>query len=385
MPENTKYLGFIGGSGLEDLMSEDSEFQNVKRIHNIFTPYGRISELQVGELEGNKVYFISRHGRGREYSPNEAPYKAYLWLFANLKIIDPFLNEVNGIPELQQKDYQLQFPSVVGEKGVDLRENNELNFKLAADTEKTKADHVFAFSATGSFDEKIKLGNFVLIDSISRGLGNGPQPLPYKDMPHPVPEIAMNKKGIEFLAKIGDSLGLEMRHGPYILNTWSEAFETGMEVALFQAVPRLYEALILFVDDLKNGNLVGKAIYHTVNFGARGGLDRFYKRLKFPGFKYLTSHGMQAGMTAHDAILGTQFGLNFNTIACPVNWGVGMDPEDFGRPITPYLRQTLEKMHVDFDVVNHELTTKVMEAYAPHIKRFAAEIVKNYNSFNPSA
>lgn len=379
MGEIDTYLGFIGGSGLESLISEEERFRNIKTMHNIFTPYGRISELQIGEIDNKKVYFISRHGRNREYSPNEVPYKAYLWLFANLKIVDPFLYEKNGIVELQQKDYQIRFPHTVGERGVDLREIDELNFKAISEVQDKMADHVFAFSATGSFDETVPLGAFVVIDSVSRGKGDGPMPLPYPDMPHPVPEISFEKGGIDFLKKIGASIGLDIRQGPYVLNTWSEAFESAREVAEFQAVPRAYAAMYKVIESFRNGKFPARAIYRFLNYVSDGALETFYNEINFPGSEHLTAAGMQAGMTAHDAILGTQLGLKFNTIACPVNWGVGMDSNKFGRPITAYLKKTLDEMEVDFNKVDHNLTTHVMKAYGPHIKRFVGEIIRNYN------
>ena len=117
----TAHIGFIGGSGLEELISKEDGFEDVKSYYNIFTPEGRISKLDVGTKDGKKVYFISRHGRDREYSPNNVPYNAYMWLFANAKRIEPFLNEKEGIPELFNASYLKKFPHLKDEKGIDLR------------------------------------------------------------------------------------------------------------------------------------------------------------------------------------------------------------------------------------------------------------------------
>ncbi len=93
MGKITSHIGFIGGSGLEQLIDEDDGYRDVKTYNNIVTPYGIISQVQAGTLGSKRVYFISRHGREREYSPNEAPYNAYLWFFANVKIIETFMND----------------------------------------------------------------------------------------------------------------------------------------------------------------------------------------------------------------------------------------------------------------------------------------------------
>jgi len=48
---------------------DEKRIENVRTYHNIITPYGRVSKLQIGEKGDKKVLFISRHGRNREYSP----------------------------------------------------------------------------------------------------------------------------------------------------------------------------------------------------------------------------------------------------------------------------------------------------------------------------
>ncbi|HVA62837.1 MAG TPA: hypothetical protein VNF74_03855, partial [Terriglobales bacterium] len=68
-------IGIIGGSGLYAMpgLSEVEE-------RTIETPYGAPSDaLVVGRLEGARVAFLSRHGRGHRLSPTEVPYRANVY------------------------------------------------------------------------------------------------------------------------------------------------------------------------------------------------------------------------------------------------------------------------------------------------------------------
>lgn len=65
-------LGIVGGSGLYQL----SGLQSAQRVR-VDTPFGRPSdELVLGELAGNPIAFLSRHGAGHRLSPSEVPYAA---------------------------------------------------------------------------------------------------------------------------------------------------------------------------------------------------------------------------------------------------------------------------------------------------------------------
>ena len=72
--ENVK-VGVIGGSGLyeiEGLIDTEQVFPD--------TPYGKPSdEIMVGVLEGVRVAFLPRHGRGHRISPSELPARANVW------------------------------------------------------------------------------------------------------------------------------------------------------------------------------------------------------------------------------------------------------------------------------------------------------------------
>ena len=65
-------IGIIGGSGLYQM----SGLTDTREIH-VKTPFGNPSDaIVVGTLEGRRVAFLARHGRGHLYSPSEINYRA---------------------------------------------------------------------------------------------------------------------------------------------------------------------------------------------------------------------------------------------------------------------------------------------------------------------
>ncbi len=68
-------LGILGGTGLY-------EIDGIKIIEEIFleTPFGKPSDaFIIGELGGNKIAFLSRHGRGHKILPYELNYRANIY------------------------------------------------------------------------------------------------------------------------------------------------------------------------------------------------------------------------------------------------------------------------------------------------------------------
>lgn len=78
MPNN--HLAIIGGTGLYQLDS----LQNVSE-HVIETPFGKPSAPIIeGEIHGQKVLFLPRHGRNHELLPHEVNYRANIWALKKL-------------------------------------------------------------------------------------------------------------------------------------------------------------------------------------------------------------------------------------------------------------------------------------------------------------
>ena len=65
-------LSIIGGSGLYDI-----EGLNNKRWERVYSPFGEASdELLFGELDGQQMVFLPRHGRGHWIPPSEINFRA---------------------------------------------------------------------------------------------------------------------------------------------------------------------------------------------------------------------------------------------------------------------------------------------------------------------
>lgn len=75
-------IGIIGGSGLYQM----PELTDIEEIR-IDTPFGATSDaFIVGTLEGERVAFLPRHGRGHRFLPTEVPFRANIYAMKTLGI-----------------------------------------------------------------------------------------------------------------------------------------------------------------------------------------------------------------------------------------------------------------------------------------------------------
>lgn len=73
-------LGIIGGSGLYDIEG----ITNLKEV-KVQTPFGEPSDaFMVGELQGKRIAFLPRHGRGHRIMPSEINFRANIYGFKQL-------------------------------------------------------------------------------------------------------------------------------------------------------------------------------------------------------------------------------------------------------------------------------------------------------------
>ncbi len=73
-------IGIIGGSGLYSMPG----FTNQHEV-SVETPFGEPSDpFVLGELEGRKVAFLARHGRGHRILPSELNFRANIYAFKKL-------------------------------------------------------------------------------------------------------------------------------------------------------------------------------------------------------------------------------------------------------------------------------------------------------------
>ena len=75
-------IGVIGGSGLYDIEG----LRKVKELA-VKTPFGAPSDKVVlGELDGTRIAFLSRHGRGHRVNPSEINYRANIYALKSLGV-----------------------------------------------------------------------------------------------------------------------------------------------------------------------------------------------------------------------------------------------------------------------------------------------------------
>jgi 5'-methylthioadenosine phosphorylase len=80
--DNNPKIGIIGGSGLYKMEA----LQKIEERH-IDTPFGQPSDaFIIGTLDGTRVAFLPRHGRGHHLLPTELPYRANIYAMKSLGV-----------------------------------------------------------------------------------------------------------------------------------------------------------------------------------------------------------------------------------------------------------------------------------------------------------
>jgi len=94
-----RLIGIIGGSGLYKLPG----IEQVREVR-IATPFGKPSDAYVlGQVEGRRVAFLARHGRGHVISPSELNFRANIYGFKKLGV--ERILSVSAVGSLRE-DYQ---------------------------------------------------------------------------------------------------------------------------------------------------------------------------------------------------------------------------------------------------------------------------------------
>ena len=80
----SRVLGVIGGSGIYEINGlQDAKWQTVD------TPWGSPSDqILTGNINGVKMAFLPRHGRGHTLSPSTVPYRANIDALKRLGVSD---------------------------------------------------------------------------------------------------------------------------------------------------------------------------------------------------------------------------------------------------------------------------------------------------------
>jgi len=96
-------IGIIGGSGLYHMPG----VENVQEVY-LETPFGQPSEAYVlGSLEGRKVAFLARHGRGHRLLPSELNFRANIHGFKQLGVSR--IVSVSAVGSLKEEHKPLDF------------------------------------------------------------------------------------------------------------------------------------------------------------------------------------------------------------------------------------------------------------------------------------
>jgi 5'-methylthioadenosine phosphorylase len=90
-------LGVIGGSGLYQI----DGLSSVQEVR-ISTPFGEPSDaITVGNLEGTRVAFLPRHGKGHRISPTEIPARANIYALKSLGV--EWIISVSAVGSLKEE------------------------------------------------------------------------------------------------------------------------------------------------------------------------------------------------------------------------------------------------------------------------------------------
>ena len=96
-------IGIIGGSGLYSMPG----LSNVKEVR-VKTPFGAPSDAYVcGRLEGRKVAFLARHGRGHRILPSELNFRANIHGFKQLGVEG--IVSISAVGSLKEEHKPLDF------------------------------------------------------------------------------------------------------------------------------------------------------------------------------------------------------------------------------------------------------------------------------------
>ncbi len=99
-------IGIIGGSGLYDIPGLEE-----KRERQLDTPFGSPSDAYIlGRLEGKRVAFLARHGRGHRILPTELNFRANIYGFKMLGVKRLLSASAVGSLKLEHKPMDFVLP-----------------------------------------------------------------------------------------------------------------------------------------------------------------------------------------------------------------------------------------------------------------------------------
>jgi len=98
-------IGIIGGSGIDDPKILKKAQEKI-----IKTPYGQTSsKLIEGQIDGNKVVVLARHGKKHNIMPTKVPFRANLWALNKVGVTHIIATTACGSLKKEIKPGQLVF------------------------------------------------------------------------------------------------------------------------------------------------------------------------------------------------------------------------------------------------------------------------------------
>jgi 5'-methylthioadenosine phosphorylase len=113
-------IGIIGGSGLYAMPG----LSNVREL-SVDTPFGKPSDpLVLGDLEGRKVAFLARHGRGHRLLPSELNFRANIYAMKQIGVEQ--ILSVSAVGSLKEEHKPTDF--VIPDQFIDRTFHRESTF-----------------------------------------------------------------------------------------------------------------------------------------------------------------------------------------------------------------------------------------------------------------
>lgn len=175
----TAGIGIIGGTGIYQLPG----LTNMESLQ-VNTPYG-IVPIKLGEVQGKKVAFLTRHGEKHNIAPNQINYRANIWALRSL-----------GVRE------------------------------------------VFATACSGSLNRQFGVGDLVLLEQFLEFTKNRSASFYYSNGDNPIAHVDVTKPYCQSLRDIvlmaAKKLDLDVQQGATYCCTEGPRYESAAEIKMFQ-------------------------------------------------------------------------------------------------------------------------------------------------------
>jgi 5'-methylthioadenosine phosphorylase len=120
MTQANATIGILGGSGLYHMEA----LEDIEELH-LTTPFGDPSDaIVLGTIDGTRVAFLARHGRGHHMLPSELPYRANIYAMKLLGV--KYLISASAVGSLKEEVKPLDI--VVPDQFIDRTKNRASTF-----------------------------------------------------------------------------------------------------------------------------------------------------------------------------------------------------------------------------------------------------------------